>query len=234
MHIRCPKCGRRGYLPDRLAPEAHSLRCRKCRAHFTTPDLSRPVSERAVAPAFETAASVGIAEQPAAFLTDGFFSGFDDRRESPRDRGPGDSSYELTFTLRDAGSDSSTEWEATAAAIEPEAPSSDEIEAIDAAAASSHAPDPWHVHFIESWARPLIIAALGMIAVAIAAIGYLVWRTAGSEPIGSPLPTLIAGFACAIALLMIAIPLTVLAACLMDLVRDVRRLRQHLERRTEL
>jgi hypothetical protein len=232
MYIRCPKCGRRGYLPDRLIPEANSLRCRKCRAQFQTPELARTSAGRGGGPAFESPGGAGRTEPPDAFLAEGFFSGFDDRGDSPRKRGPGDSNYELTFSLQDVDGESSTDWDATTVAIEPEAPSSDEIAAVGPPADARRESDSWPIRFIESWGLVLIGAALGLIAVSIPVIAYLVWRAAGGGPAGEASPTLIAGFTCAVGLLMIAIPMTLLAIGLNDLVRDIRRLREHLERRT--
>jgi hypothetical protein len=186
-----------------------------------------------VGPAFDSAEGVGLAERPAAFLAEGYFSGFDDDPRSPRQRGPGDSNYELTFTLRDLGGDSSGDWDAATPQVEPEAPSSDEVEALAPTTTAPHEPDSWHVHFIRSWGLVIIGAALGLIAVSVPVIAYLVWRTLAADmPLGTPLSTLIAGFTCAVALLMISIPLMLLAICLTDLARDVRRLREHLERKT--
>jgi zinc-ribbon domain len=233
MYIRCPKCGRRGYLPDRLVPGANSLRCRRCQAQFLTPELARLPAERGGGPAFDSAGGGGRTEQPEAFLADGFFSGFDDHPGPPRERGPGDSNYELTFTLHELGTDPGTDWDAPTAVVEPEAPSSDEIAAVGAPAARLES-DSWPVRFLASWGLALIGAALGLIVVSVPLIAYWLWRAIGGAAAGGPSPTLIAGFACAVALVMISIPMMLLATCLTDLVRDVRRLREHLERTTGL
>jgi hypothetical protein len=210
-----------------MVPEAQSLRCRKCNANFPTPELARLAVERQAGPAAARARS----PEPAALLVDGFLGGFDDSAGAPRRLGPGDSNYELTFTLRDAG-DSSTDWDAQTAGIPPEAPSSDVIEAVVPASATTGGPEPWHHRFIETWGLVLIVMVLGLVAIAIPVIGYLSWRVLGGGPAPDlPAPTLIAGFACTVALLMISVPLILLAACLTELARDVRRLRDHLERR---
>jgi hypothetical protein len=218
-----------------MVPEATSLRCRRCRAHFTTPELARLGAERGGGPTFGAPGGVGLAEEPAEFLTEGFFSGFDDPLEAARPRGPGDSNYELTFSLHDLGGDTSGDWDATMPSIEPEVPSSDEIEAIAPTPAASRERDSWHVRFVESWGLALIGAAVGLIALAIPVIAYLLWRAlAGGTTVGGPLATVIGGFACAVALLMISIPLILLATCFTELARDVRRLREYLERRARL
>jgi hypothetical protein len=219
-------------LPDRWVPEAHSLRCRKCQANFSPPDLARLAAERGAGPTLEPVAARARSKEPSAFVADGFFSGFDDLSESPRRLGPGDSNYELTFTLGDAGGDSRTDWDPQAGDLAPEPPSSDEIEAVVPAAAATAGPEPWHHRFIESWGRVLIGAPLALIAIAIPVIAYLSWRALGGGPsLNLPAPTLIAGFACAVALLMISVPLVLLAACLTELARDVHRLRDNLERK---
>ncbi len=234
MYIRCPKCGRRGHLPDRWAPGARSLRCRRCHANFPMPELAGVAAERQAGSAFGPAAARSRSPEPAEFLVDGFLGGFDASAGMPRRLGPSDSNYELTFTLHDAGGDSGAEsdWDAQTDEIRPEAPSSDEIEALVPAATPTGGPEPWQHRFIETWGPVLIGVVLGLLAVAIPSIGYLSWRALGGGPApGLHAPTLIAGFAGVVALLMIALPLILLAASVTELARDVRRLRDHLERR---
>jgi hypothetical protein len=233
MYIRCPKCGRRGFLPDRLVPEANSLRCRKCRAQFLTPELAKLSSERVAGPAFDPkgAGTKREREKPGSFLTDGFFGGFEDS-ESPRELGPGDSNYELTFTLRDARGDSDDDWEAATGEIESEAPSSDEIEAVSMSRDASAGPGSWHHRFIVAWGPLWIGAVLALIAITIPVVGYLLWRTlGGAGEVDTPSPTLVAGLACTVALLVISVPLMLLAACLTEVVRDVRGPRDHAPRK---
>lgn len=230
MYIRCPKCGRRGQLPDRWIPEAHTLRCRRCRAMFKTPELARMSADVGVGPGFDSVSKVAREDQPSAFMTDGYFSGFDDPLLSPREPGPGDSNYELTFTLQDAEGDPDSDWDSDTAEFVGEAPSSDEIPAPTPAAAISGL-DPWPQRFIEAWGLRLIVSAMILIGALVPTIAYLVWRTIRSGPnLDVPTPTLIAGFACALALLMIAVPLILLAASLTQLVRDLRRLSQQADR----
>ncbi len=231
MYIRCPNCGRRGFLPDRLVPEANSLRCRKCRAQFLTPELAGKASGRGAGPPFEGKGGGPTREKPGSYLADGFFGGFDGS-DSPREVGPGDSNYELTFTLRDTRGDSDDDWEA-ATEEESEAPSSDEIEAVEMAIDRSSSPESWHHRFLVAWGPLWIGGVLALIAVTIPIVGYLLWRTlAGGGDVSGPSPVLVAGLACTVALLVISVPLVLLAAGLTELVRDVRGLRDHLERKS--
>jgi hypothetical protein len=190
---------------------------------FNTPELERVAAERVAAPAFDAVGGIGRANQPTSFRGDTFFSGFDDARVSRRPPGPGDSNYELTFTLNDVEGDSGSEFDAEAKELVHEAPSSDEIPALSPSAASSGA-EPWHHRFIESWGLGLIVTTLGLIAISVPVIGYLLWRTLDpGQPPDFPAPTLIAGFACGVGLMMISVPLLLVAASLSELVRDARR-----------
>jgi hypothetical protein len=230
VHIRCPQCGRRGYLPDRLAREANNLRCRRCKARFATPELARRAAERAVGADIGLAMDRGPVEPSGSFLADGFFSGYDDR-PAGRELGPGDSNYELTFTLRDEGSDPDVAWRPGTDEFVTEAPSSDEIPSLKVPVEAEPGPRPWHHRFIASWALPLIGVTLGTVAISLPVVGYLLWRVAdGGASAGLWPPALLTGLACAIALLMISVPLMLLAACLAELADDLRRLRDDPER----
>jgi hypothetical protein len=230
MYIRCPNCGRRGFLPDRLVPEANSLRCRKCRAQFLTPELAGRSAERGTGASFDGNGGGPKREKPGSYLADGFFGGFD-ASDSPREAGPGDSNYELTFTLRGTPGDSDDDWEA--ATEESEAPSSDEIEAVEMAIDRSSAPESWHHRFLVAWGPLWIGGVLSLIAVIIPIVGYLLWRTlAGGAEASMPSPILVAGLSCTVALLVISVPLVLLAAGQTELIRDVRGLRHHLERKS--
>lgn len=215
MYIRCPNCGRRGHLPDRLAPEASSLRCRKCKAHFLTPELSLAGSRGGV----EQAEGGRAREQARPFAGEDFFSAFVDDGEIERELGPGDSNYELPFSLRDGMRDRGDGWVAVDMAMEPEAPSSDEIEAI-APTAELAVQDTIRprtpVDRLLAWGRIAWMGLLlGLIAAGTPVVVHLVWRavSSGTES-PSPSPTLVAGLACALALLMLAVPLSLLAGML--------------------
>ncbi len=113
MMIQCPKCDRMGYLPDRLAPEAHSLRCRKCKANFLTTELAvkeglqrRGVDDSWRGTAMDTPGASQSRQKAAPFLAEGIFGRFDQPEPPLRALGPGDSNYEMTFSLDDTGGDS--------------------------------------------------------------------------------------------------------------------------------
>ena len=233
MLIRCPKCGRRGNLPDRWVPEAHTLRCRKCRAMFKTPDLAPLGAERGAGPAFDPIAGRARVEPPASYIAEGFFSGFEEPLVAPRKAGPGDSNYELAFTLADPEGDSGSDWDTEPDEIAPEAPSSDDITALRPL--PSPVAETWHRRLIESWSLGLIVAALVLAVVSIPTFAYLLWLTLGSAgSIDLPTPALVAAFACSIAMLTISVPLLLLAAAVTELIREVRRLFRHAEHRGTL
>ncbi len=149
----------------------------------------------------------------------------------PASAAQGDSNYELTFALRGSGSDSGIGWEAGADDFRAEEPSSDEIPAVTATVNAAPTPLPWHHRFIETWGVALIGVTLAMIAFSLPVMAYGLWRMTDHGTSVIPAPSIfVAGLACTIALLVISIPLTLLAACLTELIRDLRRLRDQLER----
>ncbi len=223
MYIRCPKCGRRGHLPDKWAPEAHSLRCRKCRALFKTPELAHSTTGQAVVAGFDAIAGVGRSDTRSAYLNDALFSGFDDPVVGTRLAGPGDSNYELTFTLGDTEGDSEPEWGPISELTSPEPPSSDEIPVL--APSSIESGESWAYRFLRLWRTRLIVTASILFGVGLPVLVYLLFQLLG--PRATPDRTaaaLIAGLASALALLMLSIPLILLTSLMADLVREVRRL----------
>jgi hypothetical protein len=151
----------------------------------------------------------------------------------PRAAGPGDSNYELTFTLSDVEGDSDSDWDAETEDLMAEAPSSDEIPALVPDDGDSSRREPWHHRFVASWGLGLIVGALALIVMSVSMVGYLLWHTLGlGAALDLPASTLIAGFACAVSLLLISVPMVLLAACLTELVRDVRRLSDKLEHKS--
>lgn len=230
MLIRCPNCGRKGHLPDHLAPEANSLRCRRCRANFPTPELARLAPARDEAAASVPADGFSPRVEAQGFLTDGYLRGYDDA-EPGRPLGSGDSNYELIFTLEDAEPDPGDRWKNDPAATdaEIEAPSSDEIPAPVPTARAARGVAPWHHRFIESWGMICVGAVVAMIAVMVPVEGYLIWRSLQGGS-GTALPAMVGGLACALALLLVSVPLLLLATSLPELVRDIRGLRERLER----
>lgn len=224
MYIHCPKCGRRGRLPDAWAPEAYSLRCRKCQAMFTTPELASQAGDRGLAAGFDAIAGMGRKESRSAYLTDGYFSGFEEPMVATRPAGPGDSNYELTFTLGDAEGQSDPGWDAGIDLPAPELPSSDEIPVLRPAD-DALGPDSWPHRFLADWGARLIVAALVLVGTFLAVLIFLLARILGQgAPPDWTAAALVAGFAGAVALLMLSVPLILLAALMSQLVREVRRL----------
>ena len=72
-------------------------------------------------------------------------------------------------------------------------------------------------------------AVVAMIAVMVPVEGYLIWRSLQGGS-GTALPAMVGGLACALALLLVSVPLLLLATSLPELVRDIRGLRERLER----
>lgn len=210
-------------MPDKWAPEAHSLRCRKCRALFKAPKGAPQTAGQSVAAGFDTLAGVGRPELRSAYLNDGFYSGFDEPMVGTRAAGPGDSNYELTFTLADAEGDSNPGWDPLPDLPIPEPPSSDEIPVQ--ALSSIEGGEPWAYRFLRLWGTRLIVAAMLLFGVGLPVLVYLLFRLLG--PGATPDRTaaaLIAGIAGALALLLLSVPMILLASFMAELVREVRRL----------
>ena len=83
-----------------------------------------------------------------------------------------------------------------------------------------------------SWTPYWIGGVLALLAIAIPVVGYLLGCTLlGVTTAGLPAPSLIAGLACTVGLLVISIPLMLVAASVTQLVNEVRALRDEPRRR---
>jgi hypothetical protein len=133
MLIQCPKCKRKGDIPDRFGLTPHSVRCRTCQAQFTTvPLTAREHSDRLTAPLNQAPDAQIVANHARPHLTSIRADGERDDVESlPDARGPGDSHYEWPVISDVEQDDSQVELPAFTASDEP---SSDDLPAF--------APDP--------------------------------------------------------------------------------------------
>jgi hypothetical protein len=232
MMIRCPKCERVGYLPDRLVPEARSLRCRKCKENFSTTELAvkdggkqRRVSDDSWRGAALETPGAGQSRQKAApFRADGLFGRFGDPTPPLRTLGPGDSNYEMTFSIDDARGDSDIGWDKDDDDLfEAEAPSSDEIEAMIPSGAESARPAPGSYGFMVSWGRTLCLGVLGFVAISVVLIGFLVASSLGMigvRVIPESIQALIVASVGTIALLLIGASMIFQSVFLAELVRS--------------
>ncbi len=236
MKIRCPHCSRMGYLPDHLVPAANSLRCRKCHAHFSMPDLSLKAIEPHLqeidswrGTTLEPPVAGRTRENPALFLAEGFDAGYNEPETSSRGLGPSDSQYELTIALKDAPGASSDDWPAAhTTVLEPEAPSSDEIAAVGASDRRLSHTELVSQRFIASWLRPLFFVSLGFVALAALLIGFLLMRSLelGGGPV-LPLAThaLVIASVGILSFLLFGLWMVCLSVVLADLAQSLRRLR---------
>jgi len=236
MMIRCPKCDRMGYLPDDLAPEARSLRCRRCKANFLTADLAvkerhphRGVDE-SWRGTMETPGARQSRQNAAPFLSEGMFGRFDNPEPPLRTLGPGDSNYEMTFSLEDPRGDADVDWEKDPDDfLEPEAASSDEIEALKPMGAGPGGSDPWFYGFIVSWGRPLCFGVLGFVAFSVIVIGLMVANSlgvTGSWVMPTSIQTLIVACLGTTALLLIGTSMVFQVVFLVDLAKSIHRMHE--------
>jgi hypothetical protein len=232
MMIRCPKCERVGHLPDRLAPEARSLRCRKCKENFSTTELAvkaggkqrRATDDSWRGAALETPGAGQSRRKAAPFLADGLFGRFGDPAPPLRTLGPGDSNYEMTFSIDDARKDSGVGWDKDDDDLfETEAPSSDEIEAIIPGDPASLRPDRRSYGFMVARGRTLCLGVLGFVAISVVLIGFLVASNLGmigGRVIPESLQALIVASVGTIALLLIGASMIFQSVFLAELVRS--------------
>ena len=169
-------------------------------------------------------------QKPAPFRAEGLYSRFDEPEAPLRELGPGDSNYEMTFSLEDSGPDSGDDWEADPENDgEPEAPSSDEIEAMMPATTRSPEPEPWFYRFVFSWGRVLCFGVLGFVALSVVVIGFLVACSLGVVG-GLVLSTATQAFIVACfgtaSLLLIGLAMIFQSVFLADLARTVSQMRE--------
>jgi hypothetical protein len=232
MMIRCPKCDRMGYLPDNLATEARSLRCRKCKANFLATELAvKDVKQHRVdnswrSGGMDTPGAGPSRQRSAPFRAEDVFGRFDDPSRPLRTLGPGDSNYEMTVPHDESGADWEQDDEDT---FEPEAASSDEIEAVLPGASGAKTPYALFSAFMATWGRTLVFGVLGYVAFSTLVIGVLVASSlglAGIRGIPASSQALILASLGAIALLLIGAAMILQLVFLAELVRDVRRLNE--------
>jgi hypothetical protein len=134
----------------------------------------------------------------------------------------------MTFSIDDAHNDPDVDWDKyDEDFLEPEAPSSDEIEAVIPGGTGSARSDQWYYGFIVSWGRPLCLGVLGFVGFSVLVIGFLVansLRVVGSQAIPTSIQVLIVASLGTIALLLIGTAMIVQSAFLADLARSIQRM----------
>jgi hypothetical protein len=221
-----------GYLPDDLAREAQRLRCRRCSARFMTDSLSsKGADQRARAPRESSGTSrTQVAAVP--FVADAFFAGFDESEPAIRPLGPDDSQYELTFSFQDPQGGSGVDWPAEPADDpEFEAARSGEF-AASFSSGEVATSEPWYYRFIDSSGRLLFIGALILVIMSLPLLGFLLVHVLGGSAAVNPTTlALIVGSVAAMSFLFISLAITALNVLLVDLARNIRRLRDHADRK---
>jgi hypothetical protein len=165
------------------------------------------------------------------FLSEGFSAGFDESEPARRGLGPGDSHYELSFALRDPVGDSGVDWPAVSA-DDPQFGESPSGEFVEAFGREVDAREPQYYRFIDSSGRFLFFGTLIFIIVSLPLFGFLLVHILGGGPAVNPAPlALIVGTIAAIAFLFISLGITALNVLLVDLARNIRRLRDHADQK---
>jgi hypothetical protein len=251
MMIECPRCGRAGQLPDRIPTGTNTLRCRKCQCRFTiaawrdqttratrTPVvMTRVVINAGAGESAEVPVISPVDSNPShrgrgtmsSLARDGFFAGFDEDDPRSPDPGPADSHYELTEGGEVAPDDSVDDWPA----VSPSETPSDPWLAATAEPAATEVltRDPWYYKLIDDFGHLQFYVALTFGALALALLSFLLVRTlSGSLGLDSSVSALVVALVGTMAFLLISLIATVLIVLLVDLARNIRRLRIHADR----
>jgi hypothetical protein len=182
----------------------------------------------------------GLVEEPAAALhrerpmlpspSDGLFGGFDEEDLPPRPLGPGDSHYELTAIDESAPAASGDDWPAVSSAVTAEDWGASEAQ-VDWGGSEALAVEPGLYKGIVSWGRVQFFAVMGFGALSLAALGFLLVRALTGKPLlDSSHSALVVGLIGIIAFLLLSITTGLLGVLLLDLARNLRRLRDHVDR----
>jgi hypothetical protein len=223
MVIQCPKCGRSGTLPGEQVWNTHALRCRKCDTRFMVGAVPLERTEQSIVriqalhPASPALSAIDSA------ITNGFFSGNDDDDDlEPSLPDPADSHYELPVAN---GGDEDVDFDDWSTDDIPARPFPDEP-AVEPASVATSVSDPWYYKLIHAWGRAHFFSAIGFAALSLTAISCLVLArlTGNLKPESSALAVVV-GIVAAIALLMISLSTTALNLLLIDLARNIHRLR---------
>jgi hypothetical protein len=134
----------------------------------------------------------------------------------------------LTIALKDEPGASGDEWMAADAdVLEPEAPSSDEIEALIPTGTGLSPSDSRFFESNMSWLRPLGYTSLGFVALSVLVVGYLLLCSLGllGGPIVAPTThALILASLGTVGFLLFGLWLIFLGLVLSDLAQSLRRL----------
>jgi zinc-ribbon domain len=233
MILRCPSCGREGNLPDHLGASARFVRCRRCKARFSTGDVRNAAAFQHTSNAItENMAASPRVRNLALMSPNGFSSESEDEMTEMSAPTPFDSQYEMTAVLGGDPDDSQTELPA----FGDESDISGEMEAgrpFETSSSEFLLPVPWYFNFIDSWGRLHFYVATGFAGASLAVLGFLLVRAlVAGRTMSSSVTALIIGCVGTIAFLLISLSATALTVLLVDLARNVRMLIQQADRNT--
>jgi hypothetical protein len=212
----------------------HVLRCRKCQSRFVLGAV--PLDQAATGIAKSLASSHALSPAQSALngaFAEGSFSGADED-EDDLEAGlpdPSDSQYELPVGVGDEDGAEFNDWSTDDMPARP-GPGERRIEAGDSSSVPS---DPWYYKFIHAWGRVHFFGAIGFAALSMTVIACLVLaRLTGNLKPESSAIAIVVGIVGAIALLMISLSTTALNLLLIDLARNIHRLRVHSDDKSKI
>jgi hypothetical protein len=165
---------------------------------------------------------------------DGFNAGFEEDDLSWQVPGPGDSHYELKVTIEDIMDESGDDWSAMSTSA-PALSEEGSAPAVDPRASQVLLRDPWYYRGIDSWSRFHGFVALGFGTLSLVGLGFLLVRALTGRPIlDSSFSALVVGLIGTIAFVFLSLTTTVLSLLLVDLARNLRRLKDQAERNARI
>jgi hypothetical protein len=230
MTIRCPHCGRDGRLPDGVGSHRQFLRCRKCRGRFRSEAQFPADVAPNLEPPFGTHPSSQLADDLRRFQSGAaLLASLDDNDLDPPSTltDLDDSNYELTVSLEGELDDSQFELPAVTVTDPPQS---------ESRSPHAHAParteplseEPQYYNRIDKLIHICFWGILGLGAVSLVVIGVFLARALlGTQTINSTTTTLIMALVGTIAFLLISFTTTALSVLVLDLARNIRRLRIH-------
>jgi hypothetical protein len=209
---------------------ARRIRCRGCKERFWTVPV-RPADGRLGAQdPLDRPPDLLPAGALPQVLRPGFFAADDENGSSAlRDTmigGPDDSHYELSAVFGDDEYSDDSQVELPAFSMGADSPDQGPSAAIfEPAGPDALLAFPPYYDTITSWGRFLVVATFAFAVASLLVLGYLLVRSfAGGPIIEASITALLVGCVGTIAFLLVALPLAVLVALLVDLGKTLRHL----------
>jgi hypothetical protein len=195
MLIQCPKCERKGDIPDRFGLSPHSVRCRRCKTQFMTVPFAAGEHGDLVTTASDEAPDAQIVVDLSGRISPSVGAIGDGKQFGPLPdaRGPGDSHYEWPVINDVDIDDSQVDLPAFSADDDW---SSDEMAVLESDASSDEIPvaEPAPLAATGPGARFRFVAAILIRVLSLAIFGFFVLQgVLNAQTVGLSIAALVAG-----------------------------------------